>query len=57
MSNIKKDILQLLKLDESLININKDNIYKLFKRYIIKKNILENNYAKIKNNFQKFVPE
>ena len=57
MPDIKKDISQLLKLDETLIDINKENIYKYFKRYIIKKNILENNYMKIKNNFHKFVPE
>ena len=57
LNDIKNDIYQLIKLDEWLININKDNIYKLFKRYIIKKNILENNYSKLKDNFKKIVPE
>ncbi|MDQ7022944.1 MAG: adenylate/guanylate cyclase domain-containing protein [Candidatus Gracilibacteria bacterium] len=57
LEGIKKDILHLLKLDESLINLNKDNIYKLFKRHIIKNKILENNYLHLKNNFIKFIPE
>ena len=57
LTDIKNDIYQLIKLDEWLININKNNIHKLFKRYIIKKNILENNYSKLKDNFKKFVPE
>lgn len=57
IEKMTKDISQLLKLDESLININNENIYRIFKRFIIKKNILENDYYKLKSNFNKFVPE
>jgi hypothetical protein len=36
---------------------NEKDIYKLFKINYIKKNILENDYNKLKLNFKKFVPE
>jgi len=50
------EINKLLKIN-TIINDNQNNIYKLFKRTCIQKNIIQNDYNKIEKNFKKFIPE
>ena len=42
---------------ENCTDIDNNNIYKLFKRLYVKKNIVQSDYDNLKDNFEKFVPE
>lgn len=56
-----KIINTLIGKDKSFFDTNEkvedNNIYKLFKRLYIKKNIIETDYSNLKDNFRKFIPE